>query len=397
VFAADIKLGGTDSLIRDLAVYDNELLVFTDKTPFVVRKDRAEAQLPQMAMFESLLNGVGSKQHEESLFVPVGGFALMQLYKGSLIDVSRKRMPSGRSGHYGQLLSHPAGLFSGMDAGRLGTSSVNFRDDARYGWHDVFRAPRIGERVRNVWWDSVPGVKPKLWMSVGADLIYQEWPQGTLDPLQDSTMNYQHEFLVETATHDFRAPSLPKYIEDVKLISKNLDSQSGLTAVYLDYQVDLIQGAKSAVKLWGVDSGSWNTAGTFTSSPEDIIRLELPNVRRIKLRLRALTDDADVPPIIYGVVIRGWAVLPAKRVWNLRLRVASNQITYTGSTEFEPQEVIDWLRDKSDNAEELVVRSAWNDFDLLQVKLEPISIRREYIVMDDGSFGSTLYMTLRET
>ena len=396
VFAADIKIGGTDSLIRDLAVYDNELWIFTDKGPFAVRKDRAETLFPQMDMFTSTTNGAGSVQHDESLFIPVGGFAIQQAYGGSLIDASRKRMPPGRSGHYGQLLSHPAGLFAGIDAGRLGTSSVNFRDDARYGWHEVFRAPRVGERVRNVWWDSVPGIKPKLWMSVGADLIYQEWPEGTLDPLQDSTMNYQHEFTVETATHDFGTPSLPKYIKDVKLISKNLNSQTKRKAVYLDYQVDLIQGIASDVELHGVDSGSWNTAGAFTSSPEDIISFEIGNVRRIKFRLRGLTDEADTPPIVYGLVIRGNARTITKRTWTARLTIANDQVTYTGGEDFTPQDVIPWLRDKTDNAESLMLRTAVPDMDRLHVFVEPISRRIGWGLNEDGTYGATVYALFKE-
>ena len=384
-FESAIKVGGFEGDILQLIKYDKGLWVFRNDQPYVVSNDKASPTLDQLSFIPHSTNGLGALTHDVMLNLPWAGFTLQQFYGGSLSDISRKRVPSGRGGHYVSGISHPAGMFWGIDAG-TGTSSVWFRNDERLGWHEVFRAWEANQRVRAIWWENNPLRRPKLWINVGNDLVYQEWPQGTLNPLRDSGMNYQHEAVVDLAPIDGGAVSLPKYIEEIKLVSKNL-SASGVQ-VAIDYQLDQDVESTSSSTRRSLDR-------EYTESPEQSLNVNTGDVRLFKPRLILRTNDSDTPPIVEGVAVKAVVRTPLKRRWQMRTTISDTQRTLRGQKDHPPIDIIEWLLDVQARMQDLNMRTLWDDIDDISVFVDGYKYRRVW-KRRDGKEGGILFLTLRE-
>src|SRR3990167_3162944 len=386
-FGTARKVGGFDGDILDMVKYDNSLWVLRNDQPYVVTDDKAVPTLDQMAFIAHPTNGLGSMVHDVMLNIPWAGFTLQQFYGGSLSDISRKRVPSGRGGHYASGISHPVGMFWGIDAGPSGTSAVWFRGDDRLGWHEVYRAFESGKRIQSIWCESNLLMRPKLWINVGDDLVYQEWPQGTLDPLRDSGMNYAHEAVVELAPIDGGAISLPKYIEDVKITSKNLTA-SGIQ-VMLDYQLDEdVDSSTLTTRL--------NVPEEFTVSPEQTQKIDAGDVRLFKPRLRLITNDADVPPIVEGIAIKAQVRTTFKRRWVARVTISDSQKTYRGQKDFKPEDIVEWILDVQGRMQQLNMRTTFADIDDLSVAMDNYKLQREWQSKDGKKQGAILWLILKE-
>jgi hypothetical protein len=386
-FGTAIKIGGIEGDIVNLIKYDGNLWVMRNDQPYTVANDKATPNLDQMSFIKHDTNGVGALVHDVVLNIPWAGFTLQQFYGGSLSDISRKRVPSGRGGHYVSGISHPVGMFWGINAGKSGTSAVWFRGDDRLGWHEVYRVWETGKRIQSIWWENNLLMRPKLWINVGDDLVYQEWPMGTLDPLRDSGMNYAHEAVVELAPIDGGAISLPKYIEDVKISSKNLTA-TGIQVI-VDYQLDE-----------NVDSSTLNTrlnvAEEFTISPEQTHKIDNGDVRLFKPRLRLITNVAATPPIVEGIAIKAQVRTTFKRRWVARVTISDSQKTYRGQKDFKPEDIVEWMLDVIARMQQLNMRTTFPDIDDISVVLDNYKLQREWQSKDGKKMGAVLWLILKE-
>jgi hypothetical protein len=214
-------------------------------------------------------------------------------------------------------------------------------------------------------------------------LVYQEWPQETFNPLRDGEMNYQHECVLVTGSIDMGAARLPKFFKELSLISENLTT--GIE-VHLDYQVDE-----------DIGSPTWIRAETFYSSPEDSLSINTGNVRKIRARLRLLTNRTAIPPVAVATVLEGFARTPLKYQWNMRVKVSDTQRNLSGvNVDHDPDEFLNWLKDAATGARKVYMRSIWEQMDRKYVIVEPPSLLRQFSNNILGFWGGSVTVTVRE-
>jgi hypothetical protein len=222
-----------------------------------------------------------------------------------------------------------------------------------------------------------------MWFDLGDDMVYQEWPQNAFNPLKDDGFEYQHEAVMVSSTIDMGAALLPKFIKELNLISKNLTTG---VEVHLEYQTDT-----------DIGGSAWIRAEAFYTSPEDVLSLNIGNIKSIRFRLRLLTNDADVPPVVIATVLEGFARTPLKYQWNMRIRVSDTQRDLSGvSADENPDVLLKWLKDAAIGAKRIYMQSIFESMHGKYVVVEPPSATRTFSNTILGFWGGTLVVTVRE-
>lgn len=287
-------------------------------------------------------------------------------------------LPQNRRGPISGITSAIGGYFISIDAGSTGISGVYFWNER--GFHEVYRAPKAGLRCYNVWWQSVSGAKPRLWVSVGPDLVYMELPENVINPLHDTTVNYMHEAVVISSTIDMDAVALPKAFREIVGWLDNIIT--GID-VQVDYQVDD-----------DVGTTNWIHAGGWYRTGENSIQLSEGNRRIMRYRLRLRTNDSDKPPVVEAVVMEGFMRAPWKPQMVLQLKTGSYQVTWQGVRDHDPNDLLEFLVDASLNAVLFNMRCIWPFADDKWVTIEPSSIFPEFVDRNNGNWQGNLRLTL---
>lgn len=380
---SDIDVGGDDEDILYMATYDKALYVMKESHPWKIINDTAEPFLPNLAHIPSPVQGVGAAQHDVFFFIPWGGFALERLYGSNLDDVGDSELPDERVGAYSALSSHPGGLIAAIDAGDLGTSHISVLEDSRQGWHEIFRAHETGARIRNLFWQSCPGTRPRLWFDCGGDVMCMEFPE-RFNPIRDTSVKYHHEAVIESSTIDMQTASLYKYFHDMTLRARNLGAG---TKVVLEYKLDA-DIEDSTVE--------WIPVGEFLVSPKSELQIRRGEVTKIRLRLRLLTDDCDKPPIIEAWNLEGFSRKPLKYQYQFRGVTKTFMMTKTGTEDAEPADLLSFLEDSARKARILTMKSSYPDMDGISVIMEPPSVTYKFVQTILKRWGASFTFMARE-
>ena len=121
------------------------------------------------------------------------------------------------------------------------------------------------------------------------------------------------------------------------------------------------------------------------------------NVRKIRYRLRLLTNNADVSPVVAATVLEGFTRTPLKYQWNMRIRVSDTQSDLSGiGADHDPDEFLAWLKKAAHEARKVHLRSIWEQMDGKYVIVEPPSLIRQFSNNLMGFWGGSVVVTLRE-
>jgi len=382
VFGTGIGVGDTSFAITGLTDYDG--------VPYVFKWDSAWKVVSDVP--EKLAVGLGTSPDENNgkaclslgLFLYFSYMASVErLYGSTLDDVGPWRgtgLPSGRAGKIVSMTSAYAWLFAAIDAGASGYSSVMCYDGR--GWHELFRAPVAGKRIRTVYVQNNPGSRPKVWFDLGGLMGFFRLPLDTLRPLNDAGYLYQHEAVLIDSVIDMGAGDLPKFFEALSVLSENLEGGINLR---VDYQLDDDVGYEE-----------WIPAGKLFQSPEDSLDFGVGNKRQLAYRIRLLTDDADVPAVVKATVVKAFARTPLKYQYLLKIKVADQQSDLRGNRDSDPDELMYWLKAAAAGARKITMRSLWEQMDNLSVIVEPPTLIRQFTDPILSWWGGVTTITLRE-
>ena len=342
-----IPIGSRRNNITGLCSHNSMVYVFKDDSVWTMQKyskittsstvttDIAVEQPYGITSTQDPHNGHASASHNNFLYFN-WLTSTERLFGGSLDDIGQDwggiGLPDDRQGYVTKYEPAVGWLFTAIDAGS-GTSSVLCYDGIA--WHETLRGYKAGKRIANIKWQSCPGTRNILWTSIGGDLVYQEFPINSANPLNDSACKFQHEGVITSSTIDMGAASrLPKYIKGLVINSKNL-SDNGMV-IDFDYQTDE-----------QISTSNWvNVYPGFFESPEQEIVINEANIRQFRYRLRLNTDTATKPPIIKGIVPSGYARTPWRTVWHLRIKTGEI-FDNTGRKLPNAEKLKDWLRDQA--------------------------------------------------
>lgn len=384
-----IDVGDDSAQIIRIFDYNDKVWAFKADGIYDLSGDKAQRKGTGLDFMPSDNLGEAAANRNFFLFLSWGGFDLIQLQENAaMVDMANigpsrgEGLPSDRKGKISAVAFHPSGLFVAIDAGDSNYSSVLVRTDP-VGYHEIFRAPETGMRIRGMYWQTCPGTFPRLWIDVGDDMIFQEWPRDTFNPLQDNGVNYQHECVIISSTYDMGVARLHKYISQIALISKNF--QTGIEA-RIEYQVDT-----------DIGTNIWLSAGTFYLSPESEVDIDIGKVKQFRFRIRLLTDDADIPPIIRATVMEGFARTPVKYQYKLLIQASHTQRTLSGSsTDHNPDLFFDWLKEVAGSAGKVYMNSIWESANGINVIVEPSALQRDFSNSIAGVWGGNFQLMVRE-
>jgi hypothetical protein len=310
-------------------------------------------------------------------------YSMEQMQGTNLDDVGpwlHAGLPSARRGTVSHLLPVSAIMFEAIDAGTDRTSSVLGYNKLGHG--EIYRAWKSGARIQNMIWQSCPGTQDRLWVSVGGNIVVMNFPDESLNMLNDSDVRYHHESILETSTINMRAFNIPKLFKEISVTTKNLDNE---TYIISEYQVDD-----------EIEGTLWHEIGDFRLSDFQELEINEGHRRNIRLRFRFMTEDSDQPPLMRAWVLEAFARSPVKYQWTMR--ALSKGLTRDGAGELDvdPSEFIKWLKFQGGDAGYLIMRSKWSELDNQAVLVEPPGVFRTFQDRLSGRKGAAITLAIRE-
>jgi hypothetical protein len=390
-YATDLQIGFSSHPITNAVEHNGKLHVYKTDGRYTIEPDGSvEISAGGIAFLPSTNNGEALLRHGLFEYFSWGGYGLMQLYdSGYSCELTAVGpdvyggLPPQRQGWIAALAGHPLGILAALDGSAEKSSSVLMRPDGSYGWHEVFRGWQPGVGVDSLFWQQVGAHRPRLWIGAGGELVFQDWPEGGCDPLKDEGFNYQHEAVLLTSTIDMGASRLPKLIKEFNVITKNL--ASGIE-IHLDAQFDEEIGGQR-----------WTNIGSYHRPPEDSLGINRGDVRKIRLRLRMLTNNSSIPPVVQATILEGYARTPLKYQWNLRVKLGDCQQDLSGDPDHDPDSFLDWLKHAARHAHAIQMGSIWEQMDGKVVVVEPPTLLRSFTNNLLGLWGGSINLTLRES
>jgi hypothetical protein len=385
-FGTNIDVGTKQFLITGFTDYDGQLVVTKEDSVWTIVND--------IPLRKNV--GLGSSPHPDNgkAVTSLGLFlyfnymhSLEQLNGSTLSDIGPWRgsgIPSGFTGTIVALTSAFNWLFAAVDAGTGGTSGVYCYDGTS--WHGIFLAPTSNTRIRSLYWQACPGASPILWIAVGAYIVGLRFPKDTLNPLNDSTFAYHHDCRITLSTIDMDSYVLPKYINEISVVSKNLftNSADGVD-IFLDYQVDE-----------DIGGSVWIPIGFISQSPLDTLPIGLGNIRQIRLRLLLRTADTVTPPIIRATVLEGFARTPVKYQYNIAVKERPQQLNRRGGRDIDPDTMYAILREAAETTTPVFMTARYKSMDGRRVIVEPPTLVRQSANSQLSSWSGVLSLTVRD-
>ena len=327
----------------------------------------------------------------KDVFLFFGWWASVERFHGGVLDDvgpwKRAGLPDGFQGVVSAMAAGVGMDFVAVDGGTANISSVYAVTNSGQTYHPIWEAWEAGQRVRNLWLQSQNGTTNpmRLWISVGMDTVYIDFPDASLNPTKDADQAFCWEGVVESASHDMGASSLPKLFKEMATVTRNLSSTA---YIGVDYQIDDNVGSTTA--------GDWIQLTELYNSPRDTAELNLGEKERIRVRLRLINTVRTTPVILQASVMKGIARTPVKRQWNMRIKVGDLMRTKRGTQDHDPRDFYRWLSASTGRARALYMESNEELMHGIYVFAEPPSLFRKFLNTIQGWLGASVAVTLRE-
>ena len=212
---------------------------------------------------------------------------------------------------------------------------------------------------------------------MGVDTVWMELALNKANPVNDDDLKHHHEFEMISSTIDMgTASKLPKYISELTLTSKNLNGAGIRVEAY--YQIDE-----------NIDTDNWIPLKPFLKSPEQTVRVDRGDLTQFRWRIVGMTDDADNPPYIKGIVPNGFARTSFKLLWNMQVITGKDR-------DIDADELDRWLMEVGRYPGRVHMTSTWknmHDFMVVMTPPETQPIRRSIGKRDEISLYN---LTLEE-
>jgi len=260
--ASGWKVGNPGRLerIRGLVGYEYDVYALTTHGLYVLGPESMQGDLvDQLVDYTTQYddwNGTGAATwpKDGKLYFNVGA-SLLSYQEGLLDSVGPNKdagLPSGRQGIIKSTVALSNWLVAAVDAGATGTSSVLVYNGS--GWHELFRAPGIGQVARALGYDTT-ATPNKLWFGFGNQAGYIELPDSTDNPYEYSSSAYASQGYLITPWIDMDLLSVDKDFQEFG-VQCDMPATGTLT---VSYQVD----------HYGESIDRWNQLFSVTSTDTD--------------------------------------------------------------------------------------------------------------------------------
>lgn len=321
--------------------------------------------LPELEAVMEEWNGKTSMVHNVYLYFRWMTGSIQRYYNQQLDSVGPDRdtgLPEERRGQISDLMGYPGRYFCSVDAGDTGYSSVLLNNNS--GWHEIYRAPNIGERITALGYQAISGDRPdRLWISVGDDIVWLVMPSNTLKAYYDSMAEYVYESVMVSSWYSVGMVDVIKQWGSMNVMAENLIKDN----VYIeaDYQIDQ-------------DPTWYPMTADYTESPTQEIKFKSTfgiSAKRLRYRLRLQTNNMKASPFIKAVVLKTVIKVPTKYNFGMSCRNLNNDVNLCGEPEdITPWQRLDTLIEWADNATALHMKAFTYPYDDRVVFLDPPNI-----------------------
>jgi hypothetical protein len=286
-------------------------------------------------------------------------------------------------------------LFRWIDAGLSGYSSILAWNG--FGWHSVFSSTTIGIRITNLFWQPCPEYMSRLWIIIGGDLIYQEFPMYSSDPTKDTNCKFMSSFDFTTATFNLGDKDFYKCFNTLLLSNRASAGNGGIALFY--QSDDSIGGA-----TWNpILDGYANNQGRLFSITQDarslLAVIGISSLKQIRFRIVMYGTSCNNPFVLESISLQGSEIEPLKYQWAMTCAVESDGEDLQGNADVSPDVLQLALQNWANTRAQLLTSSTKLSLHGKYVLVEPPTVRMQSIDTEDGSskWKGTLWFTLRET
>ena len=310
-------------------------------------------------------NGKVSMNHNVYYYVKWMKGSIQRYYNQQLDSVGPDRdtgLPEERRGAIADMLAYPGRFFTAIDAGAEGYSSVLLNNNS--GWHEIFRAPNVGERIRALGYQAISGDRPdRLWISVGDDVVWLVMPSNTLKAYYDDQAEYVYESVLISSWLSIGMVDVIKQWGSMNVMAENLKRDA--VTVEADYQIDQ-------------DPTWYPMVDVYTEGPTQEVKFRDRfgiSAKRLRYRLRLQTNDMHKTPFIKAVVLKTVFKVGTKYNFGMSCRNVANDENLCGEVEdITPWDRLETLMDWANNATALQLRGFTYPFDDRIVFIDPPTV-----------------------
>lgn len=325
----------------------------------------------------NILNGVAACTGTDNQFYIAAEHDVFWISGGSSIPLGLpSNLPSNRAGYVMDMISEKGWLFAALDAAD-GYSSVMRMTLQDRTWHEQIRGFAVGRRIRGVTWLNWVETRPHLSHECQGELLYQEMPLYGVRPVQDTSLPYQHEGIIEFQTMDLLNTD-PKFFSYFELVSKKLATADYPAAygreIALDYQLND-----------NIGSATWIPTGTFGLSPQDKVDISLGTQFKIRPRLRIESNKTNNPPIVENLALSLFS--RTKQYSSILLDVLAQE-----EDDVSGEEIWHWLIDRVLASETVWVESVFSFIHNRRMVLPAEPNTNIITLNEDSGFDGTLQL-----
>lgn len=288
-------------------------------------------------------------------------------------------LPFDRQGRITQIVNYPSNLFISID-GEDGYSCVMQFNQS--GWHEIYRAPNKGERIKDMIFQPIYGKRPdRLWLAVGDDMVWLAMPSKILYAIQDPYAEYTHESVLVSSWLTAGMIDVEKLWQSLKIMADNLDGKT--CWVEADYQID-------EEKEWHPIENLYVKSPSQKENFSDMLSV---NGKKLRYRLRLQTTDYHKTPKVNVVVIEAVGRIDIKMSYTFYFRNIKYKRDLNAEFEnIEPIEVQNLLDKWANDLKKLRLNSRWLIYDDKLVYLDAVQTS----VLNELSEGYIAQITLNE-
>ena len=379
-YGTAIVVGNTNTRITGLDKYGSPevLWVLKEDSQWAVQNDIPD-QIPlrEMASVQSSKNGKGHLVHGVYLYFSLL-HSLERYFRNNLDDVGPSLdfgLPADRQGPIVDMVGYPGVFFNAVDGDTSNYSSILLTSGSR-DWHELYRAHQTGQRIRNLYFQVIPGsTVDRLWFSQGTDILWLPFPSDTLDPFRDSNYLFTHEGHLITSWMYADLQDVQKLFKSMKVFAENVTTAAQV--IQCDYQTD---GA--------TETGTWNNLnGAFDNVPVEEVDLVANQVtsavtgRRVRFRFRFETNSNTSTPRMKATVAEMLGKVDQKYAYSFAFRAedfADDLLLQTPSGD-RVETLVTQLETWAGAPTPLTFRNLHSPFDsktvtLTSLELDPISV-----------------------
>lgn len=290
------------------------------------------------------------------------------------------------------VVSYPGRVYVAIDAGVSGKSMILCYKGG--GWHEVWTG-FTGERIRNLYIQSIEGKSDKLWASIGGDLMWFPIALDSAELPDNTDYRYRPMGYIDSSWVYTGSRELDKLFRSILLTVDDASNTSHKWDVF--FKID-------------DPNGDWIKV-TGSEEPRSTAMLEyffagaqgnLPKGNRIRVRLYLETRDTSSSPTIRSTQMRIYRVPEVKYAYNWLTKLSSISINLRGDeekvigTKANVEKAFNQLDLWSSGLTPLFVKSTIASIADKQVVLSPIPSQLLLLVPDDTIQEQTIQVQVND-